>query len=372
MRLVYLSPVPWESFAQRPHKFVHWAHSRTRKNIFWIDPYPTRFPRWSDFRRPPSTTTTGLVQDAPSWLKVLKPGGFPIEPLPGSALINRQFWRPNLSALDECANDSSTLLVIGKPSVLALELLERFFRCPSLYDAMDDFPAFYAGLSRIALARREQMIARRVDIIWASSSKLKIRWEGFHNDVRLVHNGLDLSVMPAMEQVSTKSTKRIFGYVGTIGSWFDWDWIRTLAESRPSDEIRLIGPVFEPPKTALPGNVAMLPACDHGLALKSMLQFDVGLIPFKSNALTASVDPIKYYEYRALALPVISTDFGEMHFRSDVPGVFVSRSLADMPSLAEAALRFNRDSIDNRLFASQNSWEARFDAAGPLPAEVRT
>ncbi len=58
-----------------------------------------------------------------------------------------------------------------------------------------------------------------------------------------------------------------------------------------------------------------------------MAEFDVGLIPFKQNALTAAVDPIKYYEYRALALPVISTDFGEMHERGDLPGLSATRRL---------------------------------------------
>ena len=28
MQLVYFSPVPWASFAQRPHKFVEWFHAR--------------------------------------------------------------------------------------------------------------------------------------------------------------------------------------------------------------------------------------------------------------------------------------------------------------------------------------------------------
>jgi glycosyltransferase involved in cell wall biosynthesis len=243
----------------------------------------------------------------------------------------------------------------------------RLRHCPSLYDAMDEFPAFYAGLSRVALARRERLIAQRVDIVSASSSELKSRWARIHKDVRLVHNGLDLSAMQPMEREPVSSDKKVFGYVGTIASWFDWAWVCALAKTKSNDEIRLIGPVFQQPSGKLPGNVRLSPACNHAAAFEAMAQFHVGLIPFKKNALTASVDPIKYYEYRALGLPVISTDFGEMSFRSGECGVFITQSESDVSAMAEVALQFQGDADVARAFAQQNAWETRFDAARLLP-----
>ncbi|WP_238947519.1 glycosyl transferase [Vandammella animalimorsus] len=265
------------------------------------------------------------------------------------------------------ANQSKTWLVIGKPSVLARNLLKRLSDCPSLYDAMDEFPAFYEGFSRSALARRELEIALCVDIISVASTELKLRWERVHKDVRLVYNGLDLSAMPAMQQGAAASSKKIFGYVGTIASWFDWDWVCVLARARPNDEIRLIGPVFKRPPSGLPDNITLLPTCDHATALEAMTQFHAGLIPFRRNALTASVDPIKYYEYRALNLPVISTDFGEMSLRAGERGVFITQFERDVPVMAEAALQFKGGTGIDRAFAQENMWEARFDAAKLLP-----
>lgn len=232
---------------------------------------------------------------------------------------------------------------------------------------MDDFPAFYVGLSRIALMRREREIAQRVGIILASSSELKSRWANIHKDVRLVHNGLDLAAVRLVERAPMSSKKKVFGYVGTIASWFDWEWVCALAEARPDHEIRLIGPVFVPPLIKLPANIQFLPACGHAEALKAMSEFHVGLIPFKKNALTASVDPIKHYEYRALGLPVISTDFGEMSLRAGEPGIFITQSVTDIPIMANSALQFYRDADDAKAFAIQNTWEVRFDAAKLLP-----
>ena len=265
--------------------------------------------------------------------------------------------------IGDFVGDSKALLAIGKPSVMALVLLKRFRHCPSLYDAMDDFPAFYTGLSRLALARRERLIARRVDTIWASSTEIQKHWSRHYNDVHLVHNGLDLSVLPSPVSRTRPETsgKRILGYVGTIAAWFDWDWVCALAQARPKDEVRLIGPVFEKPIKKLPDNIILLPACNHDAALEAMMDFDVGLIPFKRNRLTDSVDPIKYYEYSALALPVLSTNFGEMRFRSNIPGVFISQSISDVAELAEASLQFCRDRKDTHAFTLENSWEARFD-----------
>ena len=367
MRLIYLSPVPWESFAQRPHKFVEWFHSRTGASMLWVDPYPTRLPQladlWRFFGDSRASAATNVGSRTPSWLKLLSPGGLPIEPLPGSEWVNGKVWRRTLRTIDDFARDTELLLAIGKPSALACLLQRRLSHCPSLYDAMDDFPAFYNGHSRHTLARREHLIAQRADLLWASSTALKIRWESLRNDVHLVPNGLDNSALPEIGASSQLSERKVLGYIGTMASWFDWDWVIALGLARAKDEIRLIGPVFAPPANQLPNNVKLLPACDHATAMRTMSEFDAGLIPFKCNSLTASVDPIKYYEYRALALPVISTAFGEMQFRSQEPGVFISHTMADIAIVTEAALGFERDFDYADKFALQNTWEARFDGA---------
>lgn len=362
MHLVYLSPVPWESFAQRPHKFVEWFHKRTRNEVLWIDPYPTRFPSVSDFKRL-SSVALQAVQEQPSWLQIVKPTALPLEPLPWSGQLNALMWRRVFKQLEAFVENRVVLLVIGKPSALALTALNKLKGCRSIYDAMDDFPAFYRGLSRLALSRREEKLVQRVSAMWVSSTELRRRWNGCRSDVQLVHNGLDTSLLPPSKQDLAIRRNKVFGYVGTIGDWFDWEWVIALAKIRPADGVRLVGPVFRTPPHALPKNVELLPPCEHEVALKAMQDFDVGLIPFKTNELTASVDPIKYYEYRALGLPMISTDFGEMRFRRDEVGMFVSKSVEDIENMAMSALLFGQDPVFTKQFAMDNSWESRFDGS---------
>ena len=357
MRLVYLSPVPWASFAQRPQKFVEWFQRRHGEPVLWIEPYPTRFPRINDVRRvvvPPEPSVT----PQPDWLTVLRPMALPLEPVPGSGWLNRNLWRDVLKRVDQIPQDTRDVLVIGKPSVLALHLLARRHWHATAYDAMDNFPAFYSGVSRMAMARRELHVAKKVAHVWTSSTALQEQWRQHRSDIQLIRNGLDASALPAWAQRSPRHGPRILGYVGTIADWFDWDWVIALAHSAPEDTVRLIGPVFSALPSKLPGNIEILPPCAHAQALQAMADFDVGLIPFKRTVLTACVDPIKFYEYRAMGLPVLSTVFGEMRYHQQESGVFICGP-EDIAVQAAHAMGFAHEP-DASSFVAANSWDARF------------
>lgn len=363
MRLVYLSPVPWDSFAQRPHMFVRWFQEASCGQVLWIDPYPTRLPSWKDLWKL-GNERRGHEQDVPQWLRVIVPRCLPIEPMPASGLINKPFWEHTLREIALFSSDAPTVIGIGKPSELALQLLSRMDALISFYDAMDDFPAFYSGLSRAAMTRREIMLVERVMHVFVSSTALLQRWQRVKSDVKLIHNGLAVDVLPDIAPYRKARLKKVLGYVGTIGEWFDWDWLNALARTRPDNVVRLMGPVSSPPVRDLPSNIEILPPCNHALALDAMCNFDVGLIPFKQNQLTASVDPIKYYEYRALGLPVVSTRFGEMALRGKEIGTYLSDGADDVIAPIEAALTYRLDEQEVRKFRATNSWEARFAATG--------
>ncbi|WP_232539738.1 MULTISPECIES: glycosyl transferase [Pseudomonas] len=299
----------------------------------------------------------------PQWLKILTPRAFPIEPLPGSGWLNRGLWAPLISEIKDQFGTQEPLIVVGKPSVLALKVLQAFKPKHSIYDAMDDFPAFYTGVSRVAMANRERQLVQAVEKVWVSSTALKSRWSQEKASVCFVPNALDDALLLPPRNASEERARKVLGYVGTVGAWFDWDWIRTLAKLRSGDIIRIIGPVFSPAPFELPSNIELLPPCAHDIALAAMCEFDVGLIPFKRNELTVSVDPIKYYEYRALGLPVVSTDFGEMKFREEAAGTFISKSLGDIGKLIVTAAKY-RDTCESSMnFINDNTWDARFEGA---------
>lgn len=371
MRLVYFSPVPWASFAQRPHKFVEWFHARRGGKVLWVEPYPTRLPELADFQRlrnvRVSAENLAVKRDIPLWLTILRPRSLPIEPLPGAGALNRFLWNDVLHTIDAFVGEEECQLGIGKPSELALRALNRNSAIPSFYDAMDDFPAFYRGLSRITMGWREREIAARVTRISVSSTVLAARFATHRSKLALALNACTMEILPLPNATARSSQNPVLGYVGTIGKWFDWPLVFDLAEANPSICIRLIGPVYVPPSRPLPRNIELLPACDHATAMRHMQEFSVGLIPFKRVDLTASVDPIKYYEYRALGLPVLSTSFGEMALRDGQAGVFLMDKHSDLVHLVRTAMAYECEMNGNQEFRTANSWEARFDASGILP-----
>jgi hypothetical protein len=234
----------------------------------------------------------------------------------------------------------------------------------SVYDAMDDFSAFHHGAARTTALSIEGAILRRAALRCTSSSHIAARLRDAGLAVELVPNGVASDRLPPWSGADPQGP---FGYVGTIAAWFDWDGVCALAAEFPERRIEIHGPLFQPPPRALPANVTLGPAMPHADALRRMQGFAAGLIPFLRNELTASVDPVKYYEYRALGLPVVATPFGEMLARSDDPRVV----LADVPvrSAIEPMLAARDTAESVADFRRQHDWLTRFDAlAAPLQA----
>lgn len=364
--LVYLSPVPWASFSQRPHKFVEWCRARQGGEVLWVEPYPTRLPNLGDVRRLRGVRGDGMQQPAtPGWLQVVKPSAIPVEPLPLSGWMNRPLWRGLLAEIERFCERGSAALVVGKPSQLALDLMREHWFAVTVFDSMDHFSAFYRGLSRQVMAGREREVARNADAVMASSTSLCRQWEPISRLVMPVFNACDPSVLPVRRSTPAALRSRpVFGYVGTIGSWFDWSAVQGLAVACPDVDVRLIGPVFGAVPAGLPANITLLPPCSHHDAMKAVEGFDVGLIPFLRNTLTDSVDPIKYYEYRAMGLPVLSTRFGEMRERSDEPGVFLADTEHELRLQCRRALDYREPWEAALTFREENSWAKRFDRSG--------
>jgi hypothetical protein len=189
------------------------------------------------------------------------------------------------------------------------------------------------------------------------------------DQVELALNACDMHELAPVASLDLGAKQQVLGYVGTLGRWFDWDLVIALAQANPENRIRLIGPVFTPAPCVLPANIELLPECSHATAITAMATFSVGLIPFKLNRLTASVDPIKYYEYRALGLPVISTRFGEMAQREQEPGVWIVNQGTDLHKTAVEALASKSDRSTIHQFRENNLWANRFSAT-PVKTQV--
>ncbi|MFZ7216215.1 hypothetical protein [Avibacterium avium] len=317
MILLYLSPVPWDSIAQRPHFFVKSIlDNHDADKIYWINPIPSRLPKLSDVRRlffklePKSFSV-------PKKLSIIDPKHFlPIEPLPKLfKFLNYFAIKSILEKIDLLVSTHTSkgiILVIGKPSILALILLQRYQFHITIADIMDDFPYFFNGISRKSMMNMTYKLMGKVDCVLFSSYCLEKKYSDYTHAYKVILNAT--KSISHKEKYNKSINKIIYGYIGSINKWFDWDFILKLAYKFPDREIWIIGPAYVSIPT-LPPNIIIYPAVEHDKIPKYLNQFSYGLIPFKINELTNSVDPVKYYEYIAYHIPVISTEFGEMKNR---------------------------------------------------------
>jgi hypothetical protein len=109
--------------------------------------------------------------------------------------------------------------------------------------------------------------------------------------------------------------------------------------------------------------VELHPPVAHDEALALAAGFDVGIVPFKDTPLTRCVDPLKYYEYRGLGLPVLATSFGELRHKND-PALLLTEPGCDFGAAIAGALALReRAAISPPLH--EWSWASRF---APLQA----
>ncbi len=261
------------------------------------------------------------------------------------------------------------VLWIGSPNHLARALLRGNRPFLSIYDCMDDLGAIHQGDYAEKIVQAEQEVTKSVDIIFASSERLHARMAQRNPNTYLIPNAADLACFnltnePAGHPPPPFPTDRpVVGYYGTLGHWVDFELIDRLAECQPDWSIVLIGPM-KVPKHMVPQrkNIFLVGPQPHSRLVPYARKFSAAILPFLVNELTASVDPVKLYEYLALGKSVVSTDLPEIgKFRGLVRVAkdhndflaCLREEVARPADLALARRRFE--------FVQEHSWERRIE-----------
>jgi len=388
VKVIYVSPVPLHSVAQRPQHFAYWLHQRFYARVLWVETSPIRYPRWSDlspaslgqhaFKRSGADLAQSWVDEP--WITSLRLSGLPFEPSRLGRMINRTAWRSFESKVrywlhqDHAEGDetSKSWLVVGRPCDAALWLHQCFPDLPIFYDIMDDMAAFYEGASRRWVSECDDAILKAAQAVMVSSNHLLERYRKRKSASFLVPNGLAIGprykafnwgVLRRQGASITKSKELVLGYIGAIAPWFDWSLVFGLRQQLVDEgfkrfKIVLIGPVHGDLPADLPIDIEIKPAIAQELIWDVLATFDIGMIPFKINELTAAVDPVKYYEYRAAALPILSSRFGDMALRTSDDGVYFFESMQADQHMIETMLK--QALIPDPSFIETNRWESRF------------
>ena len=236
-----------------------------------------------------------------------------------------------------------------------------------IYDCVDEHSA-YKGFNPDTVKEMERDLLGQSDVVFVTAQGLYRDKAPYCREIYLLPNAANVEHFRQAEAADTplapelKNLPRpVLGFIGAIKEWIDLDLLKFLAKARPDFSLVLVGPVgvdVEVGELKSFNNVHFLGHRERE-ALPSYLKgFDVCLNPFRLNRLTATVSPLKFYEYLASGRPIASVPMPEILEFSDVvefgegPEGFlkaVLRALEDTPD--KKARRLAR--------ADENSWESR-------------
>jgi glycosyltransferase involved in cell wall biosynthesis len=241
----------------------------------------------------------------------------------------------------------------------ALDLLGA----PVVYDCVDDHSAYPGLLLKATVDRLEARTADIASAVIATNETIAAKFSSHEDKLSLIQNGVDheLFAAPALRWLDTLTTlprQHQFLYVGAMREWFDAEALGAVAAAYPDCRIDCFGEVLPVVRDALAvhANIVFKGTLPQALIAEEAPRYDVALIPFRESPLTLGVDPLKFYEYVAAGLPVVSSTIHAL-------GTF-GEDMVRLASTPQEYVDAVQDTIDNdslqlRRYRVQSS--RRFD-----------
>ncbi|MEK6644792.1 MAG: glycosyltransferase [Planctomycetota bacterium] len=247
-------------------------------------------------------------------------------------------------------------------------LVGRFDEEAVVYYCVDAFSEF-TGYNRAAIDSAEARLCKKADLVITTAQSLYDAKRPLNNNTSLITHGVDYDHFEKAADADTNIPpdiadipRPILGFWGLIQDWIDTDLLASIARQRPDWSIVLIGEEATD-CSALRNlrNVHLLGRRPHESLPAYAKAMTVGLIPFRRNALTEAVNPIKLREYLSAGLHVVSTPLPEV--RRYEQWVHPANSPAEwITAIADALTNHSPEKAAARRQAMQcETWSAKLD-----------
>jgi len=391
--MLVISAGEWDGINHRPHHFARRA-AESGWQVFYVEPPASiiaplksgknrqrMLQRWRNWRQGPRVVEDNITIIAPP----------PILPFGNRyRLINKINQRLISNGIRkghrEQVNGAPLDLYTYLPS--AVDLLPLFNFAQIIYDCVDDHAAFTGTHSVKTLGIMERELCERADLCLATAEKLLEDRKEWNPNFHLVSNGVEycrFAVDTAVEEArpavaADQPAQPVIGFVGGISDWINIELIADTAKLLPYYRFTLIGPI-DTDTTVLTDqpNIELLGAKPYEELPNYLKTFSVCLIPFRINQLTASVNPIKMYEYLAAGKPVVATPMPEVvRFADNNAGaISIAATAVETAATIRELLQPEHNSAEaiaiRRKHAYNNSWDSRWERILSLiPTETTT
>lgn len=310
------------------------------------------------------------VRSLPSHLHIHTPPTLPtgfrnsLTP-PADRTIFRSWFRRTFADVDF----SDVIAIVNIPLWWG-HFIDRNLIAPRLliYDICDDLAVQSKNERTMHRLRTGEMsLKKEVDLVTYSAAEMRedVRRRFPDTATLFLPNGVGSDFIHAVRTASSKENgdpSPHVGYIGaTSGKWFDEDLFLGLPERFPHFRFSVIGPV----ESAFADRCASCPNVTlHGFVPHDDLaiwlnRFDAAIIPFRHNAITRVVNPLKMYEYASAGLPVVARWTEELEHYAEY--VYLAETVRGFEDKLERAVCEDNETLRNeRLrFAEANTWEIR-------------
>jgi glycosyltransferase involved in cell wall biosynthesis len=166
--------------------------------------------------------------------------------------------------------------------------------------------------SELQLVQQSDMVICTSKALYTDKVKINKNTYFVPNAADLSHSSKALDENLAVHPILQKISKPIIGYFGSIERRIDFELMHEVIKKNADKSFVFAGPYyaehlpdwfFNTPNVFVPGPV---PYAEMPQMLKG---FDIAIIPFKKDEVSATIFPLKLFEYLGAGKPVIITDF---------------------------------------------------------------
>lgn len=280
-KMLYISHVDWNWIKQRPHfiaeglteffdiSVLYTFQNRNRKNLQ---------------RRPIDGENVRPLYSIPMARRIKLLG-----------VLNRVFMRAQLNRRIQQVKPGYIYLTYPTQ----LEVLPKQLSGKIIYDCMDDHVAMAPSSHKESMCELERQLIVRATVVLVSSENLRrVLVERYGEDIalklHLIRNGYNGCVLTE-QTYPTQGNDFTLCYVGTIGKWFNFDFITRSLKDIPELRYKIIGPTeVEVPRA---DRIEYTGTVEHSKLYDEVKDCDALMMPFLLNDIVLSVDPVKLYEY---------------------------------------------------------------------------
>ncbi len=232
----------------------------------------------------------------------------------------------------------------------------------SIYYCYDDFinVPYFKGFAEKA----ERDFISKTDLLIVTSDELKKRKQQKDIPAEVVYNGVHFTSFNQYKSIFNHATgkRKTIGYTGSIDNRIDIDLLEPVVKNMPDVDFSFAGRIFDQTiyqRLSTYSNVTFMPPVATSEVPKLMSDMQLGIIPYKLNALTAAIYPLKANEYLAMGLPVVMTPFASIGEADEV--IYRAANSADFKdSICKALAQNNIGLQEERIsIAKKADWATR-------------